>query len=238
VKIKMTSESLQQIFGLIDNHIDYASLEVPVHSEIVKPLLMLKEYAQQNHFDLVLVSGFRSFERQLVIWNEKIAGVRPVYDDDGNTLDVKLLSDWECVQAILRWSALPGASRHHWGTDIDVYDRSAVSNDYRVQLSAYEVSGDGPFGKFHDWLDVQIQMGNACGFYRPYSDDLGGIAPERWHLSYAPIANRLANRFSQAFLESELAELVQSMPISLRETVLSHLDEIFERFIKVPVGAQ
>ncbi|MCZ8486094.1 D-alanyl-D-alanine carboxypeptidase family protein [Vibrio lentus] len=30
-------------------------------------------------------------------------------------------SEQQKLSAILRWSALPGASRHHWGCDFDVF---------------------------------------------------------------------------------------------------------------------
>ena len=43
------------------------------------------------------------------------------------------MSASEC-DAILLWSALPGASRHHWGTDFDVFDRAAVPPDYRAAV--------------------------------------------------------------------------------------------------------
>ena len=35
---------------------------------------------------------------------------------------------------ILEWSALPGASRHHWGSEFDVFDLAALPEGYRVQL--------------------------------------------------------------------------------------------------------
>ena len=38
----------------------------------------------------------------------------------------------------MRWSAIPGSSRHHWGTDLDVYDAAAVTPDYQVQLTPQE----------------------------------------------------------------------------------------------------
>ena len=43
-------------------------------------------------------------------------------------------------------AAVPGenASRHHWGTDLDVYDSRAVGEDYQVQLSPAEVAPGGP----------------------------------------------------------------------------------------------
>ncbi len=34
------------------------------------------------------------------------------------------------------------------------------------------------------------------GFYRPYAVDRGGVHPEPWHLSYAPLAQQALAAFS------------------------------------------
>jgi len=47
------------------------------------------------------------------------------------------------VRAILHWSALPGASRHHWGTEIDVIDRAALADGRKAQLIPAEYGADG-----------------------------------------------------------------------------------------------
>ncbi|SPY94009.1 D-alanyl-D-alanine carboxypeptidase [Proteus mirabilis] len=64
-------------------------------------------------------SFIRSFERQLAIWNGKFEGTRPVLDAESQPIDIQTLSEGQRCEAILKWSALPGASRHHWGTEID-----------------------------------------------------------------------------------------------------------------------
>ena len=217
------------VVGRDDSQIDYDSLEKPVHRDIVKPFLALREKAREQNFDLAIASGFRNFDRQLLIWNDKALGVRPVLDDAGEPLDIARLEPWELVQAILRWSALPGGSRHHWGSDIDVYDRAAVAADYQVQLSAQEVADGGPFGAMHCWLDQQIEQLSAEGFFRPYDRDRGGVAPERWHLSFAP----LARQFEELLTVDTLRRVLASQPLLLKEAVLSHLDEIFARYIRV-----
>jgi len=39
----------------------------------------------------------------------------------------------EKIASILRWSALPGTSRHHWGTDLDIIDAKALTAEMKVQ---------------------------------------------------------------------------------------------------------
>lgn len=218
------------LYGTDNSFMDYDSFSVPVHREVVKPFLVLQSKARQQGFELSIASGYRSFDRQLLIWNEKVSGVRPVIDDHGNTIDLKELSPWQQVQAILRWSALPGTSRHHWGTDLDVFDKAAVAEDYQLQLSVDEVADSGPFGPMHLWLDQQILNQQAEGFFRPYNVDRGGVSPERWHLSYGPLA-----RSMQSSLDVDgLRKLWESVPLSHSETIIAHMDEILERYVIIP----
>ncbi len=206
-----------------------------LHPDAVDDWSSLQFNATQAGFDLAIASAYRSFSRQLLIWNEKATGIRPVYDGKGQPLPVDTLSPTDLVFAILRWSALPGGSRHHWGTDLDVYDRSAVADDYVVQLNDEEVQPGGVFAALHDWLDQRIENQQSFGFYRPYittalsqSEKPMGIAAERWHLSHRPSA-RL---FSQELTRDALYRVIESQPeMQLQSTVLAHLDEIFTRFI-------
>jgi len=198
-----------------------------VHGAAVESLNQLCQQASQGGFDLRLCSSFRSFDRQLKIWNHKLSGLRPVYDDNGARLDLTQLSEWQQIQSVMRWSALPGASRHHWGTDFDIYDAAAVDVDYQIQLVPEEVEGSGVFAPFHDWLDSSVLA--AADFYRPYAQDRGGIAPERWHISYRPVAEYYAAQLTVEILAQRLA----SADLMYKETVLAHLDELYHRYICV-----
>ena len=198
-----------------------------IHPAVAAPLTELRRLAGQQGFDLRLCSSFRSFDRQLIIWNEKVGGQRPVYANSGAQIDLQQLDEWQQVQAIMRWSALPGASRHHWGTDFDIYDAAAIDQGYQLQLSPQEVEGEGVFAPFHNWLDTVIE---SSGFYRPYAKDSGGVAPERWHISYRPVAKQFASRLTQQVI----AERLLNTEIALRDTVLQNLDKIYPRYIQLP----
>jgi LAS superfamily LD-carboxypeptidase LdcB len=203
-------------------------VEQYIHRQVMKPLLDLQQAASKAGFDLKICSAFRSFERQLIIWNGKASGSRSVMDELGQPIDIASLDAWQKIQAIMRWSALPAASRHHWGTDFDVYDAKAMPKDYQIQLTPDEVKGTGLFTPMHDWLDQYIQSGNT-EFYRPYEFDTGGIAPERWHLSYRP----LADQYTALQTIDVIAQRLQQSKILLLDTVIEHLDEIYNRFILV-----
>lgn len=188
----------------------------------------LQRSAAQQGINLAVASGRRNFERQLSIWNRKARGQLPVLDEAGRPLDMDALPDREKMFAILRWSALPGASRHHWGTDCDVYDRAVLPPGYQVQLTRAEA--DGLFANLHRWLDQRIAAGEAEGFFRPYDRDRGGIAPEPWHLSYGP----LSRRCQQDFCLAELGRILSDTDIVLKDTILANLPEVERRFIQLP----
>ncbi|MDZ7875447.1 MAG: M15 family metallopeptidase [Rhizobium sp.] len=152
--------------------------------------------------------------------------MRPVLDQFEQPVDINLLSDDEKVFAILRWSALPGASRHHWGTDIDVYDASRMPADYQLQLTLDETQGQGCCAEFHLWLTQELQFSQA--FFRPYIAGVGSISPEPWHLSYAP----LAHVFAAQLTEDVLRKKIEATDIALKDNILKNLSDIFNQTIK------
>lgn len=206
---------------------DVESLGVRVHRDVVNAFLRLHHEARETGFDLRILSGFRSFDQQLSIWNRKATGKLAVLDSDAVPLDIERLSETELVFSILRWSALPGASRHHWGTDLDVYDQAARPEGYEIELIPEEVDPGGIFGPLHEWLDQRIAERTAFGFFRPYDRDRQGVAPERWHLSHAATAAS----YERELTTDLLRETIQKADIELKRVVLENLDEIHERFV-------
>jgi LAS superfamily LD-carboxypeptidase LdcB len=188
--------------------------------------MALQTAAMQQGYTLAIASGFRSFARQQLIWNGKAQGTRAILDEQGCPIDKTLLSDKELLFAILRWSAIPGCSRHHWGTDIDVYDAASVSSDYTLQLTSAECTATGPFTAMHNWLDDVLP---SSQFFRPYTQDIGGIAPERWHLSYVPAAAP----YEQLLDETRLIDWIMSQDIALKNLIRLHWHVIFHRYVKV-----
>ncbi len=151
-------------------------------------LKRLMKRAKNSGLNLSVASGYRDYGRQLAIFNAKMRGERPVYGDTGALISKQSRTSDEWLHAILRYSALPGTSRHHWGTDFDIWDPSAVSAGYALQLHASEYNDEGPFAPLSDWLTSLISKDDAEGFYRPYTGEAGGVAPEPWHLSHRPSA--------------------------------------------------
>lgn len=220
----MLSVSFEQASGRDDSQIDRDSLEQPVHRLVVDPLRQLKASASAAGFELRIASGYRDYERQLSIWNRKSNGQLPLLDEHGQPLNAAHLSPRDRLYAILRWSALPGGSRHHWGSEVDVYDAAAVDADYRLQLTEAEYAPGGPFAEFSRWLTEALPAGD---FYRPYRPGAGGVAPEPWHLSYRP----LAAACGRAFSDKQLRELIAGSDMALKQVLLEDFDTLYTEYI-------
>ena len=181
--------------------------------------------AKESGFEPKIESGHRTFERQLLIWNEKVLGKRKLLDEAGKEIDRANLSDLDCMKAILLWSALPGTSRHEWGTDVDVIDAAAVPADYEAELTIEE--SFSVFGSFHKWLDVQIENEKAFGFKRVFLPGAGRVQPEPWHLSYMPEARKIEQNFTAKNLEERLA----NSGILLLPQILDNLEWVLEHHV-------
>lgn len=195
-----------------------------LHYEVVASFLSMRDAAASDGIDLVARSSFRDFQTQVTIWNRKWNGERPLYDRNGRALERSRLSDNEAVDAILYWSAIPGGSRHHWGSDIDVIDAVAVPKDYEVQLVPSEYASDGIFANLTRWLDANMKR---FGFFRPYRTDRGGVSPEPWHLSYAPVSLPALEALSLSMLR----QVIEASSIAGKAHVLARLPEIYTRFM-------
>jgi LAS superfamily LD-carboxypeptidase LdcB len=214
-----------QLTGRAATHIvELPELECAVHASVVAPFLGLRRAALTEGFDLIAVSSFRDFDRQLAIWNGKFGGERPLLDREGRALAVAELSPEERVAAILLWSALPGASRHHWGTDLDFVDRSVLAG-HRLQLTVEEFAPGGVFAAFSTWLQSAAPR---FGFFRPYRGSRSGVQREDWHYSFAPLAETARRALNPAVLKAALVDA----PLAGKEVVFGQLDALHERYVK------
>lgn len=210
--------------GLTEQHLVHNAQGVKLHADVSAPFAVLCAAAQRDGITISVASSFRSFERQAHIWQAKFSGQKPVLDQDGHRVPIEQLAGLAKLEAILLYSALPGASRHHWGTDLDLYDAAAVTADYQLQLTPAEYGPNGPFYRLACWLK---QHSARYGFFLPYQHYQGGVAAEPWHLSYQPVAGQYLAQFSPALLKHCLAQ----HPIAGQDLVLAHLDALYQRYI-------
>lgn len=168
--------SKNEKFGLLPHEMttkENAFLQTVVIDSLKKMFIAAKK--EGVHFKVI--SASRNFQAQKNIWERK-----------WNSLHEKnpKITDTDCARNILRYSSMPGTSRHHWGTDFDLNSLEP----------AYFQSGKGK--KEYDWL---VKNAKRFGFYQPYDNTKGrtGYQEEKWHWSFFPL--------SQTYLSAYLAAI-------------------------------
>ena len=153
-----------------------------VQTEVLSVFVKMREAAAKDGINLYIVSGTRTFNDQKAIWERK-----------WNSLISTNKDSMAVANEILKFSSMPGTSRHHWGTDIDL-----VSVD-----PTYFDSGQGK--KIYEWL---ISHAREYGFCQVYSnkEDTGrtGYSMEKWHWSFMPIANSYLSAYRQLINFSDI----------------------------------
>lgn len=221
----------QQALGWDSDHLhsyQQGMREFLLHPDALAAFILLKKDAAQAGFDLAIVSSYRSYARQAAIWQAKAQGKRALLDANGQVMDYQSLHPEQLLQAILQWSAAPGCSRHHWGTDIDIFD----ANQQRiedVQLIPAEVEEGGACAALHRWLDKRIANNQSHGFFRPYSNNACKVAEEKWHLSYLP----QAKKYQQIISAKLISQAWQQQPIELLEQLLQSAETIYQDYVSL-----
>ena len=217
----LTGKSREHLVNLPTSHSPHHFLQ----AQAINAFQGLQQSAVKHGFNLQPASSFRDFARQQLIWNGKFNGERKVHDDAGNTLDLSLLDDWQKSQAILRWSALPGASRHHWGTEIDIFDPDLLPQGQSLQLEPWEYEKGGYFFELSEFLTENLpHFDFSLPFMQMPTEKKIGREP--WHISYMP----LAEKAKQLFSAEVLLQAWEKEEIGGKATLQQHLPQIFEQY--------
>ena len=154
-------------FALID--IKYADREgLYMQSQAYESFKEMYASASRAGIKLVIRSAARNFEYQKGIWERKWAAIKEEVSDKSRALK------------ILEYSSMPGSSRHHWGTDIDL-------NSFE---NSWFESGEGL--KLYNWM---LENASTFGYCQPYTEKNeerpDGYNEEKWHWSYVPLSQTL-----------------------------------------------
>ena len=230
----MVAPDWDALFGFDDRHVvtvsEHACLRATkLHPDVVPALEELRSRAAIAGFDLRVLSGFRSFDRQRRIWNAKADGERVVLDAEEQPVDVGTMEPMECVRTILCWSALPGLSRHHWGTDFDVVDAAAMPAGFEPSLTVAEWSATGPFAELGRWFDELELKGDFAGFFRPYDGYRCAVAREPWHLSL----EHCAAVFQRELMLCDVRAVLDSKDIRHWGVISPALEELIDQYANV-----
>ena len=165
--------NIVQLMGIEDSHLSTFETH-KLTPKTAAAFSAMQAAALKDGIDIQLVSAHRSFERQQYIWEDKF--VR--YTAEG-------LSPEAAIARILKYSTIPGTSRHHWGTDIDITDGN-IKNETRLLVPS-KFHNTAPFVPLHQWMQANA---HKFGFYLVYTNDAArtGFSYEPWHYSYLPEA--------------------------------------------------
>ncbi|GAB5378703.1 MAG: M15 family metallopeptidase [Aliiglaciecola sp.] len=217
--------------GLTDEHIQPIDDMHGLEKATKQAFLAMQDAAHADNIDLQLVSSFRDFKKQLSIWQRKWIGDLPLYSIENELINGAKLDDLAKIHAIMTWSAMPGGSRHHWGTDFDVFDRASCKRSEKpFQLISPEYQPGGPCYELNCWLNERAA---EFGFIRPYAAYNGGVAPEAWHLSYEPVSSQIVNSLDIKALHQQ----IEKTEIGGKATLLRHLEALFKRYTLNGVAA-
>ncbi|MDA3911684.1 MAG: M15 family metallopeptidase [Bacteroidales bacterium] len=166
-------------FVQIDPSISYFP-EVYLRKQTYQAFLSMREAALKDGINLTIQSGTRDFYIQGYLWNQKFIGQRST----GAAYIDQNLSDSAKTAKVLEYSAMPGISRHHWGTDIDINSTK----------HAYFYSGEGK--KVYDWLQENAEKYGFYQVYIPFGEDRKtGFNHEEWHWTYKPESDKFTKAF-------------------------------------------
>ncbi len=171
--------------GKNNYYTDTNFIEIPAHMAYRKQMFLLKETyesynkmylaAKKEGIHLKVISASRTFVEQSWIWEDKWKTHKSKFETDN------ALSSY-----IMQYSAMPGTSRHHWGTEVDLNSTS----------SSYFASGTGL--KVYNWLAKNAATYGFCQSYNEKGTERDtGYNEEMWHWSYYSLANRFLEGYKK-----------------------------------------
>lgn len=181
--------TIEELTGRSNKNIVGAKFKL--HKEAYSAFIKMKNAAKKEDIDIRVISSYRDYGHQNRIWSRKYnnyikSGLKPI----------------EAIYKIIEYSTIPGTSRHHWGTDLDIIDGSKPLP--KNPLLAKHFESGGPFCQLSEWMD---QNAKTFGFYLVYTDesDRKGFKYEPWHFSYAPLSTTML----QQFRKLDLVDILQ-----------------------------
>lgn len=183
-----------------------------IRTEVWEAFLEMYKAAAGDGINLKILSATRNFEQQKTIWERKFGGkvskmsMIPTREDQ-----------LQFAKEVLMFSSMPGTSRHHWGSDIDI---NSLEPEY------FET----PQGqKEYAWLKKNAPKFGFCQPYTNKANGRTGYEEEKWHWSYLPISVPYLNQYRAkvtyemvcCFWGSDLAEeldVINSYVLGIEDT--------------------
>lgn len=204
--------SFQQYLGLDSAHLvefqrQDGGANLLIEQRALEAFRALQADAASQGFTIEACSAYRSFERQAMLFGAKFLGQRPILDRNEQVITEPITDPVRRMEAILVFSAMPGFSRHHFGSDLDIYAPNLLPQGQSLQLTYHEYLPGAYFYELGQYLQENL---SRFDFANPYtrapqasaqhdgepeskqavSSSLAQpqVGYEPWHISYLPAA--------------------------------------------------
>ena len=169
------------------NHPDFVEIDTLhadrpglfLRQDVYEAFLKMYRAAQEQDINLVIRSATRNFDYQKRNMGTQVDGT----DQDRRWVRMRRSPGqilWKERKTILKYSSMPGTSRHHWGTDIDL---NAFENSWFESGEGLEV---------YTFLQVNASSFGFCQPYTPKGESRPfGYEEEKWHWTYMPVSEEL-----------------------------------------------
>jgi hypothetical protein len=144
---------------------------------VMRAFWRFKNQAKTDGWNLILVSAYRSYRDQRRVWNQS----------DDSYLQRGATNQKKRVEAVMSLVSVPGLSRHHWGTELDISEASI-----RGQLVNVEPDTPERVLKFYNWMQKNAPQYGFCQVYLGHN---GSVHNEPWHWSYLPYSKNYQKQF-------------------------------------------
>ena len=177
-------------FATVPAEYDIGGYKMYLRKETLKAFLDMAEAAAQENIKLSITSATRNFDSQRDLWNNKWNGITDIYGQDESAKT----EGEERFNKILEHIAVPGTSRHHWGTEIDI---NGPTLDYFTTEQGKKEYG---------WLSKNAPMFGFCQTYNfKGSNRIVGYNEEKWHWSYLPLSKNFTQEYKNLIKDSAIS---------------------------------
>lgn len=186
--------SQREEFALVPPQYVFGENKIYLRKETLDAFLKMAEAANEDKIDLKITSATRNFDYQKDIWNKKWFGIIIV---DGEDLSKSILDEQERFKKILEYNAVPGTSRHHWGTDLDINRVNPLYAGSERDSIERE--------KIYTWLFKNAFQFGFCQTYTPKNiNRKTGYKEEPWHWSYLPLSQNFTQEYKKLIKDEDI----------------------------------
>ena len=173
-----------------------------LRKETYEAFIRMAEAAKADSVNLIIISATRNYFQQKAIWERKWMA------------EASIKNEADRAKKILLFSSMPGTSRHHWGTDMDLND---LNNEYFD-------SGEGL--KIYEWLNAHA---HEYGFCQPYTSKVNGrtgYEEERWHWSYTPLSIPFLEAYKSTIKLTDIKDFLGSDTATKLDVIVNYVDGV------------